>query len=116
MPTRSSRGVGCAGAAGAGAVAADGAGGLGRVVLAATFAAGLAFFADVRFAGAFFAGRFLAAAFLVAAVLRRAGALATLFLLRFVLALALAFRLVAMTTSQLQSLAGSSTARSRSAQ
>src|ERR1043166_2385050 len=114
MPTRSSRGVGCAGAAGAGAAAADGAGGLGRVVLAATFAAGLAFFADVRFAGAFLAGRFLAAAFLVAAVLRRAGALATLAFLRLVFALA--FRLVAMTTSQLQSLAGSSTARSRSAQ
>src|ERR1700736_3465597 len=97
---RSSRGEGSAGAAGVGVAAA---GGRGRADLAATFAGGFAFFADARLPGAFLAGRFLAAAdFLAAVVLRRAAALVTLVFLRFVFALALAFRLVAMTASQLE--------------
>src|ERR1043166_7254486 len=104
---RSSRDAACAGAGGAG-VATDCIGALGGVGFTATLAAGLRFFADVRFTGAFLAGRFFAAGFLAAGDLRRAAALATLVALRFVFALA--FRLVAMTASQLESLTGSSTA------
>src|ERR1043166_4269540 len=106
---RSSRDAAGAGAGGAG-VATDCIGALGGVGFTATLAAGLRFFADVRFTGAFLAGRFFAAAFLAAGDLRRAAALATLVALRFVFVFALAFRLVAMTASQLESLTGSSTA------
>src|ERR1700724_925463 len=89
-------------AAGFGAAAAGCAAARGGLALDATFATGRAFFDDARFGAAFLALFFLATPVCLAAVLRRAAALVARVFVRLVLALRLAFCLVAMTASQLR--------------